>query len=158
MHVKPNFASNHNNIISVHNVNKNNKVSKTFFWIIYKDNKSWILIYMSGSNKCKIYLIHNAQCAQSCIFEMITINFRSSKFTKSNFHLLKILFLLRTGGASILFHVLLVILIKLAKDEDSWKLDWINIVAKLKIKRFILHPLPLIVGLTIIVLIFQRLV
>ena len=59
---------------------------------------------------------------------------------------------------SVLFNVLLVILNILAEQEDDWKLDWMNIVVKLKMKRFIPHPLPFIVGFTIIILILQRLV
>ena len=77
--------------------------------------------------------------------------------TKTNFPLLNIILLLRTGVASILFHVPFVILVILAKLEDGWKLDWMNIVAKLKMKRFILHPLHLIVGFTIIVLFYKGL-
>ena len=60
--------------------------------------------------------------------------------------------------ASILFHALLVILVILAKQEDGRKLGWVNIVVKLKIRRFLAHPLLFIVGVTIIVLILQRFV
>ena len=47
---------------------------------------------------------------------------------------------------------------KVTKQEDGWKLGWMNIAEKLKMKRFMPHPLHLIVGLTIIILIFQRFV
>ena len=59
--------------------------------------------------------------------------------------------------ASTLFHLFLVILVILDKQEDSWKLGWMNIIVKLKMKRFMPHPLHLIFGLQIIILILLRL-
>ena len=60
--------------------------------------------------------------------------------TKLNYLFLKILFLLRIGMTSILFLVVLVILVRLAKQEDGWKLGWMSIVVKLKMKRFRARP------------------
>ena len=60
--------------------------------------------------------------------------------------------------AFILFHVFLVILVTMAKQEDGKKLGWMNIVVKLKMRRFIALLLLFTVGLTIVNLILQRLV
>ena len=67
-------------------------------------------------------------------------------------------FPIENRSASILSHVLLVILVILAKQQNGWKPGWMNIVEKLKTKRFIPHPLHLIVSLTIIFFDFTKLV
>ena len=88
---------------------------------------------LSKFKKSKHSFCHSDPCLNPVILSFYpSLSFKSSKIfsrfgykvsfrpvNKIKFSLLKILFLLRTGVAFILFHVLLVILVILDKQEDG---------------------------------------